>query len=156
MEAQDFDLLEQICEPRLFSAFRAGLLNVMNERMNLKIYNEEEPVSLSFYNDIVFKGAHIEREKNPTNLEIRKAADSSKEDQSNVLEYINQIHSEKYIDYGKIRLVEGAPDYKNYLILRLDIEFESACKLALYTNEEEIADGETSKGIENHTLRFEI
>ena len=132
------------------------MLSVVNERMNLKIYNEDQPVSLSFYNDIVIKGAHIEREKNPTNLEIRKAQDLTKEDGGSVIDYISQKQAENYIDWSKIRIVEGAPDYKNFLLLRMDIEFESACKMALYTNDNEILDGETNNGIETHTLRFEI
>jgi hypothetical protein len=61
---QEFDYVESMCEPRLYNAFRAGMLKSSNEHLVLKLQNPESEVDCTFYNDRIITGLDVVRENN--------------------------------------------------------------------------------------------
>lgn len=138
---EDSKFLSRILEPELFHEVSDGIAILKRRNHRIKLVNTDSFSYTYLYNEKLYCGVNIDRKKN------------------SVLQYVIEqpswVNPEKQkIPMENIEIYYG-PERNSNLILKVDIIFNSAFKLVVHDEHDQLIIGENNKVPENHKFRFE-
>ncbi|CAG9335413.1 unnamed protein product [Blepharisma stoltei] len=143
LEDYDFEHLNSIMEPRLFSEIKIGLNSIKGREQCVKRINTDDHVDVYFYNQNLYIGAEIDRSKNenlyPEPITVMRYNPRNLND-------MRRISIDKWHIYGIS---------SNSFILKIDVVFNTSKKLVIVNEKDEKIVGDISDSRETHKFRFE-
>lgn len=144
---RDHFFLQKVLEPRLAKALNEGLDVIKRRNNDLKLVNESEYVTSYFYNERLYFGADIIRDKNSKNLQIKTLPEIS--------EVFNWERDCRVPAHNVRVLHENISNLQAKIIFKVDVLYSSPVKLILFDHTGECVRGQTNYMPETHKFSFE-